>query len=93
MGSRNAANIPIAYHRARCETVEQMQRDGWDVISKCAVCGLVMRVDLALIIRVSGPKISLWNRKARCRRFACTGWVDFQARLPGLGWHEPLSAE
>ncbi|MEP6967437.1 MAG: hypothetical protein ABI906_05105 [Pseudomonadota bacterium] len=82
----------MAVRRQRCETVERMRRDGWDVISRCERCGLIMRVDLGLVIRVSGPTVSLWNRKARCRRLGCTGWVEFQARAPGMGFHEPLSA-
>lgn len=78
--------------RAKCETVEAMQRDGWDVISRCQQCGLIMRVNLALIIRVRGPEVSLWNRKERCRRLGCTGWVEFQARAPGMSIHDALSA-
>jgi hypothetical protein len=68
MGHRNSDRVPIAYRRARCETVAQMRRDRWDIISRCEACGLIMRVDLTLIIRVRGPAVSLWNRKARCRR-------------------------
>jgi hypothetical protein len=93
MGQKNADRIPLSYRRARCETVEAMRRDGWDVISKCGGCGLVMQVDLALVARISGPETSLWNRKARCRRLGCTGVVEFQARVPGVAWHEPLRAD
>ena len=80
--------MPIAYRRSRCETVADMLRERWDVISKCQACGLIMRTDLALVIRVSGAGVSLWNRKARCRRF-----VEFQGRAPGMDWHEALRAE
>ena len=93
MGSRNLDRIPLRSRRAKVETVRQMREEGWDVISKCLVCGLVMRVDLALIARVSGPNVSLWNRKAHCRRLGCTGFVEFQARAPGMSWHEVLNAE
>jgi len=72
--------------------LEAMARDRWDVISICEKCGLVMRVNLGLIVRVSGPATSLWNRKARCRRVGCTGFVVFQARAPGMAMHEPLTA-
>jgi hypothetical protein len=92
MGHRNPDRVPIAYRRARCETVAQMRRDHWDVISKCEKCGLSMRVDLALIIQVRGRAVSLWNRKARCRRLGCGGWVEFQARAPGMAYHEALAA-
>lgn len=78
--------------RQKCETVEAMARDGWDVISRCETCGLIMRADLALIARISGPRTSLWNRKARCRRLGCTGWVKFQGRAPGMTMHEALTA-
>ena len=93
MGHRNPDRIPLAYRRQRCETVEQMLRDNWDVISVCEKCGLIMQADLALIVRVKGPSVSLWNRKARCRRLGCQGWVEFQAKAPGMSFHEPLRAE
>jgi hypothetical protein len=83
----------MAVRRQRCETVEKMRRDRWDVISSCGKCGLIMRVDLSLVIQVSGPNVSLWNRKARCRRLGCSGWVEFQGRAPGMGWHEVLTAQ
>ncbi len=73
MGHRNPDRVPLAYRRQRCETVERMRRDGWDVISRCEKCALIMRVDLGLVIRVSGPSVSLWNRKARCRRLGLHG--------------------
>jgi hypothetical protein len=93
MGHRNPDRVPLAYRRARCETVEQMRAERWDVISKCARCELIMQVDLGLIIKVSGPRVSLWNRKARCRRLGCNGFVEFQAKAPGMGWHEELRAD
>jgi hypothetical protein len=93
MGSRNRDRIPLAYRRSKCETVADMRQQGWDVLSRCDACGLIMRVDLALIERVSGPETSLWNHRARCRRVGCTGHVDFLARAPGMGWHDVLRAE
>ncbi len=92
MGRRNPDRVSIADRRARCETVDQMRRQGWDVIARCGQCGLVMRVDLSLIIRVRGPAVSLWNRQARCRRLGCGGFMQFQARAPGMAWHEALAA-
>lgn len=84
--------MPLRVRRARCETVFDMLTQHWDVISKCRTCGLIMRVDLWAILRLRGPKTSLWNRKARCRRLGCPGVVEFQARAPGMGWHETLEA-
>ena len=92
MGHRNADRVPMRIRRERCETVEAMLREQWDVISKCEKCGLIMRVNLALLVRVGGPTVSLWNRKERCRRLGCTGWVEFQARAPGMAMHEALAA-
>ena len=83
----------MAVRRQRCGVVETMLRDRWDVISVCAACGLTMRVDLELIVKVSGPRVSLWNRRARCRRLGCKGWVEFRARAPGMYTHEPLLAD
>jgi hypothetical protein len=70
-----------------------MAKAGWDVLTKCAHCELAMRTDLALIARISGPNASLWNRRARCRRMLCPGFVEFYARAPGMSGHEPLRAD
>lgn len=51
-----------------------------------------MRVNLRAVMKVAGPRLSLWNRKARCRRLGCLGFVEFQARAPGMEMHEALSA-
>lgn len=92
MGSRNSDRIPIQMRRRKCETVADMAAQGWDVLSKCQACGLVMRVNLKMIAKVSGPATSLWNRKQRCRRVGCTGFIEFQGRAPDMHWHETLSA-
>lgn len=92
MGSRNPDRVPLSYRRRKCETVEEMIGQGWDVLAKCGTCELLMRVDLRLIARVRGRKFSLWNQRSRCRRVGCNGVVSFQARAPGMGWHEPLDA-
>jgi hypothetical protein len=92
MGTRNPDRVPIRYFRARCESVADMRREGWDVVSKCEKCGLMMGVDLALIIKVNGPNVSLWNRRAICRRMGCRGSVEFMAKAPGMVVHQPLAA-
>jgi hypothetical protein len=92
MGTKSRARIPLAMRRKGCESVEQMRREGWDVLSRCDACTLIMRVNLSTIIKVNGPAFSLWNRKARCRRIGCVGFVEFQARAPGMECHEPLTA-
>jgi hypothetical protein len=92
MGTRNPDRVPLAYRRARCETVADMIDQGWDVISRCRKCELLMAVDLQTIARLRGPATSLWCRKARCRRIGCGGVVEFQAKAPGMAWHEELEA-
>jgi hypothetical protein len=52
-----------------------------------------MRVDLALVERVSGPGVVLWNRQVKCRRIGCTGLVEFQGKPPELYQHLPLRSE
>lgn len=93
MPRRNPARIPLAARRPVCESVDDMRRLGWDVISRCPTCGLVMRVDLSALATLRGPSFSLWNRKARCRRLGCTGHASFQARAPDMAWHDELRAE
>ena len=93
MGHRNPDRVPISHRRARCETVGDMLREGWDIISKCRTCGLMMAVDLRLVAKVKGAKTGLWNRTQRCKRIGCTGVVDFMAKAPGMAFHETLSAE
>lgn len=93
MGRRNVDRVPISFYRATVATVADMQRERWDVISKCATCGLMMAVDLDLVAWRSGAKTVLWNRKARCRRIGCQGFVEFQARQPGGGYYQALRAD
>jgi hypothetical protein len=93
MGHRNPDRIPLSWRRTRCETVAEMAAARWDVLSKCRVCGLQMRVQLRVIATVSGPNTSLWNRRAPCRRLLCSGQVEFWAKAPGMASHEPLTAE
>jgi hypothetical protein len=92
MGARNPDRIPIDEWRSGFETVAQMQKGGWKVISKCRTCGLTMAVDLDLIAWRSGANTSLWNRTARCRRLRCEGVVEFQAHIPRVPGYQALSA-
>jgi hypothetical protein len=93
MGQKNADRIPVAFYRASVVNVADMMRHRWDVVSKCTACGLLMQLDLALVARPSGPKAVLWNRKQRCRRIGCQGFVEFQARPPGAAVYQSLTAE
>ncbi|HEX4197591.1 MAG TPA: hypothetical protein VHZ26_09115 [Caulobacteraceae bacterium] len=93
MGRRNADRIPISYYRRAVATVADMLREHWEVISKCNSCGLMMPVDLDLIAWRSGARTILWNRRARCKRIGCQGWVEFQARVPGVGFYQTLSSD
>jgi hypothetical protein len=92
MGTKRPDMIPLADWRPGAETVDKMQSAGWDVFTQCRACGLKMAADLALIAKVSGGATSLWNRKARCRRLGCSGFVDFWGKPPQRSRHEPLSA-
>jgi hypothetical protein len=78
--------------RGHCETVSQMIKQGWDVISRCDHCGLMMQVNLRVVAVVRGGDFSLWNKKTRCRRIGCQGWTSFQARAPGMHYHQELAA-
>jgi hypothetical protein len=91
MGQRNPDRVSIRQRYARARDVAEMAKAGWDVISVCRQCGLQMQVDLKLIAYVSGPRTSLWNRYARCRRLLCGGVVEFHAKAPGMAWHERLA--
>lgn len=93
MGHRNPDRIPLSWRRTTCETVADMIRARWDVVSKCGACGLQMQVQLRVIARVSGSSTSLWNRDAACRRLLCPGKVEFWAKAPGMASHERLAAE
>ncbi|HLK15667.1 MAG TPA: hypothetical protein VKT78_12765, partial [Fimbriimonadaceae bacterium] len=78
--------------RRRSETVSDLLRDHIEVISVCTKCDLKMPVDLRLVARVSGPRTSLWNRKARCRRLGCAGFVEFHAKFWGMNIYQPMRA-
>ncbi|MES2034903.1 MAG: hypothetical protein V4466_12070 [Pseudomonadota bacterium] len=93
MGQRNPDRVSIRERYELGRDVAAMARARWDVISVCRACGLMMQVDLKLIAYVNGPRTSLWNRRARCRRIGCNGAVEFQARAPGMAWHEQLAID
>ncbi len=93
MGRRNADRIAISNFRRAVATVADMLRERWEVISKCNSCGLMMPVNLDVIAWRSGAKTVLWNRKARCKRIGCQGWVEFQARFPGVGFYQTLTSD
>lgn len=90
MGHRNADRVSIQQRFARGRTVADMQQQRWEVIARCPRCQLDMSVRLDWIIRLSGPGVSLWNRKARCRRLMCHGWAEFYAKAPGMTGFELL---
>ena len=92
MGHRNLDRWPAEAWRGTAETVGQMRAKGWEVISYCRACHLTMRVDLALIERVSGAEVSLWNRQSPCRRLGCAGIVEFHGKPPELLQHVRLVA-
>jgi len=92
MGHRNPDRVPLSYRRARCETVQQMIRDRWEVQARCRSCRLQLRVDLRTIAIVRGPGFSLWNRLSKCRSTACrSSIVEFWAKAPGMTAFEPLA--
>jgi hypothetical protein len=93
VGAPNPDRVSIRARFAQGRTVDDMARSGWEVISRCEQCGLMMLVDLKLIAWVRGPNVSLWNRKARCRRLLCNGVVTFHAKVPGMSGHEPLTID
>lgn len=93
MGGPNPDRWPPEDWRLQAETVEEMAAQGWDVFSKCNLCGLMMTTSLNLIARISGPSTSLWNLKRPCRRMGCTGYAGFHGRPPRLGRHIPLEAQ
>jgi hypothetical protein len=91
VGHRNPDRVPLMARRARCETIGQMLREGWEVEAWCVACRLKLRVDLRTIAIVRGPTFSLWNRASRCRRVGCRGRVEFHARAPGMTGVERLA--
>ena len=93
MGLRNYDRWSPEEWRRTAETVAQMRKARWDVLSYCRACHLTMRVDLALVERVSGPHAVLWNRKARCRRIGCDGVVEFRGKPPRVTTYIRLNAE
>jgi hypothetical protein len=93
VGRANPDRVGLRARYEKGRTVADMAREGWEVISYCERCGLMMLVDLRLIALVSGPRVTLWNRKARCRRLLCHGVVTFHAKAPGMSGHEPLTID
>jgi len=92
MGQRNLERYGMHEWRRKAETIADMLREGWDVVSWCDVCHLEMAVDLPALIKLKGQGLSLWNRKPPCRRLRCKGRAHFKARVPGLYQYRELVA-
>ena len=90
MGRKNIDRIPVTEWSKTAATVMRMSRLGWQVISRCQACDLVMDVDLERMAHDLGPDFSLWNRHPPCRNRRCRGRVVFQARAPGKLLFEAL---
>jgi hypothetical protein len=93
MGFRNYDRWSAVEWRRTAETVEQMRRAGWDVVSYCRTCHLTMTVDLDVIATLRGPQTVLWNRQARCRRIGCGGTVEFRGKNPKITRYLRLIAQ
>jgi|GEM_PF-1819197 len=92
MGHRNPDRVPLSYRRERCETVQQMICDRWEVLAVCRTCKLRLRVDLRTIAIVRGPGFSLWNRLSKCRSVMCRdSVVEFWAKAPGMTAFERIA--
>jgi len=74
-----AHHLGVAPHM----TVSQFRQDRWAISTRCPRCHLDCWVDLDIVIRLSGGKVKLWNRWARCRRYGCTGRMIFLCTPPG----------
>ena len=92
MGTKNLDRISIYEWRIKCETVADLIRDNIDVIARCERCDLKTVVDLRVIALVSGPRASLWNRKAPCKKLGCDGFVNFEAKFWGFNVYQPMTA-
>jgi hypothetical protein len=92
MGSRNPDRISLSELRPAFETVETMAKAGWRLRSRCDTCRLELEIDWRVVIMVLGPRYSLWNRKARCRKVMCRGQVIFLARHHPRAHFDTLTA-
>jgi hypothetical protein len=67
-------------------TIAAMIEHGFSSYAYCPACRLYREVDLNKLMATKGPAYSLWNRRCRCKKPGCTGWVRFKV---GPGWHTP----
>lgn len=92
MSTKHPDQISMHRWRDNAETAGEMWAKNWDVLAICGHCQLHMHVNLVVTIAVKGPAFRLWNKKARCKRMLCPGWMAFHGRPPGASQHRPLSA-
>jgi hypothetical protein len=64
-------------------TLAEMVESGFESFARCPTCGFHKEIDLPALLAKVGPDYSLWNRRCRCRRPNCIGWVRFAV---GPGW-------
>lgn len=90
MGSRNPNRHPFHERVSGKETVATMLADGWQIVTRCATCGLRLRTPLRPILRLAGRNCTLWDRHPRCRTVGCLGRVTFFATIPRCPGEYPL---
>ncbi len=84
MGCRNLDRIGFDEWAQHAPEIVRMARQGWQVRAECSTCGLKMAIDLDLLVRLRGPRFSLWGKRTRCRDLRCRdGVMEFWARPPG----------
>ncbi len=82
MSTKKPERIPFQHFHFQSRMVGLMIENGWTVISQCEKCQLQTTVDLDLIVTVKGPQVTLWNRRQRCKKVGCSGWVYFLGKHP-----------
>lgn len=87
MGSKSPDTIANPPMPETALTLLEMYARNWQVQASCR-CGIRLRIDLAVMIKVHGPNAIWWGKTTRCPGWECSdGRLTYSARaLTGGTW-------
>lgn len=73
-------------------TLAEIHVAGWLLMARCRRCGIVLRADVRLLVKVWGPDGVLWGRQPHCPVWECDGRLEYHAQsIRGGTWRSMAS--
>lgn len=80
MGAKNPDRLKSPPMAETAITLAEMHLERWQLQASCRRCGVILRADLGMLIRVHGPDAIWWGRRPKCPVWDCGGELRYAAR-------------